>query len=30
VYAPNDVFEACFERIDHVVRRIVKMPPLTS
>ena len=30
VYAPTDEFEACFERIDHVVRRIVKMPPLTS
>jgi protein-tyrosine phosphatase len=28
VYAPNDVFEACFERIDHGVRRIVTMLPL--
>jgi protein-tyrosine phosphatase len=28
VYAPNDVFEACFERIDHGVRRIVTLLPL--
>ena len=27
VYAPNDVFEACFERIDCGVRRIVEMLP---
>jgi protein-tyrosine-phosphatase len=30
VYAPNDVFEACFERIDYGVRQILKMLPLVS
>lgn len=30
VYAPKDVFEACFERIDRGVRRIVEMLPPAS
>jgi protein-tyrosine phosphatase len=30
VYAPKDVFEACFARIDRGVRRIVEMLPQAS
>ena len=30
VYAPNDVFEACFERINCGVRRMVEMRPPAS